>query len=1045
MMRAGVCWLSLALSVAASAQSEISSGDLRGVVLDASGGAVAGASVTARDYAHGAERRTVSSGQGEYRFSSLPPGQFLVRIEAPGFDPATIASVTVRIGETVALRTTLELAAQLTVIEVSGQAPLVDQDRTHQATSIETSRIENLPINQRNYLGLALLAPTVTSSDDLVDDVDYRITQTPHSGLSFSGSNGRQNTFSIDGVENDYNSGGVRPSVSQDAVQEFQINRSGFSAQTGWAAGGSINVVTRSGGNQWRGTAFGFLRDRAFQARNYFDPVKSAFTRTQDGVAGGGPLRKDRTFLYAALERLDRHETAFVPLLWDQSVFGVMTPSQTALAAFLDGSGVPDFRALAGVMRRILITNDFPGTLALFRNNSGEFPFSEGDTQLSLRLDEQASPRHGLFLRGNLTRDRNANAQFGSLVAFNRGRTIKGFDGTWALRDTWVRNAHWVSETWAAFGYNNLEVLPTDPIGPSFDITGFGFFGRDIFLPSKTVERHYLVQHVTSIVAGRHEFKFGGAVNPVQDVVRSDTYFAGRFGFGEAVPLGAVLDLVSGNPGLDATLAGALASANQSGLAASLEAPITALQSFNLGIPTFYQQGFGDPTWRGWFNRDSVFLTDSWRAAPTLTIDAGIRYELELKDRFMPADYRCVAPRLGFAWSPGRSARTVIRGGYGLFFGPINAPMNYVAEKFSGDSLVTVLVPATGLPGVDNPLTGRPLTSIDIYQTLTAEGILGQREIRASDLAQFGLTPSPNLPFAVQFGIDPKFQNPYSEQASLEIERRLGDTSLSAAYTFNRGAHLVTSRDTNLYQAGTRPDGSPIFGFFNPAVLQRDIYESAASSFYHALTLQWNRRLERHVAVNAHYTWSKAIDDTTDYNPDYQPNNQLNARADRALSSFHQSHRVVASAILESPVKGKHGVGRALAGFTLSPILSVHSGQPFNILTGYDNLGDNHPTTHRPWGAGRNIGKGPAFFTADFRLARTFPLGAESRRLEFTAEAFNALNRTNFRSVNNTVGALPLAALPSPLTGRKGNPLDPLSFTSAFDPRQFQLGLRLHF
>ncbi|MGH9630026.1 MAG: TonB-dependent receptor, partial [Bryobacteraceae bacterium] len=347
-----------------------------------------------------------------------------------------------------------------------------------------------------------------------------------------------------------------------------------------------------------------------------------------------------------------------------------------------------------------------------------------------------------------------------------------------------------------------------------------------------------------------------------------------------------------------------------------------------------------------------------------------------------------------------------------------------------------------------NPRTGRPLTSADIYQTLFAQRVIGQRSIQREDLAQFGVTPAPGAPLSVVFGIVDDWKNAYSQQASLELEQGIGSFSVSAAYNFNRGAHIVRILDRNLVYGPRRPDGQPSFQFINPLVFQRNIFEPTANSFYHAGILQVNKRFGRNYSLNAHYTFSKAIDEVTDFNTDFQPHDQLNARGDRALSSFHQKHRFVGSAVLMSPAT--QGSGRSLfqklaAGWVFSPIAVVSSGRPFNVLTGVDNLGDRHPNTHRPLRAGRNIGQGPAYFTLDARLARRFSLGKESRFLEFIAEGFNLLNRTNFRNINNTVGNITVEELRSPLTGTRGIPTDALSFTSAFPARQFQFGVKIYY
>ncbi len=236
--------------------------------------------------------------------------------------------VTIRVGDTVTLKAQLEVGAVQQEIDVQADVPLVETARTQQANTVELARIRDLPINRRNYLDFVLLAPATADTSDMVDGTDFRAAQAPQSGISFGGGNGRGNAFSVDGVENYINSGGVRLSISQEAVQEFQMNRNSASTEFGWASGGTVNIVTKSGGNQLHGNVFGFLRHRSIQARNYFDPAKSAFTRSQTGGTLGGPIRKDKSFFFVAYERLDRQETSFVPILQDRSSFNRLTPSQ---------------------------------------------------------------------------------------------------------------------------------------------------------------------------------------------------------------------------------------------------------------------------------------------------------------------------------------------------------------------------------------------------------------------------------------------------------------------------------------------------------------------------------------------------------------------------------------------------------------------------------------------------------------------------------------------------------------------------------------------
>ena len=1047
MKRLYLLWLFCLLPTLAFGQAQVNSGHIKGTVVDASGGVLTGVKVTASDPDRAITRSAQTDSSGAYNLPLLPPSVYRLRFEVTGFATAVLEGVEVRVGDKVILRTEMSLSPMATEVNVTAETPVIEPERTQQANTIESLRIQNLPINRRNYLDFALLAPGVVETSDMVDGTDYRVVQTPQSGLSFGGGNGRGNAFSIDGVENYYNSGGVRPSISQEAVQEFQINRNSFSAEIGGAFGGAVNIVSKSGTNEFHGNVFGFLRQRDIQARNYFDPGKSAFTRAQSGTTAGGPLVRDKSFFFAALERLDRHETAFVPIYQDRAAFGRLTPSQQQLVDFFLASKSPQLVGLTQAMQVALLPN--ARTLDLFDRNSGNFPFSEANTGFSLRLDQRLNDRHSLFFRGNLTKHFSQNAQFGALLAFNRGRSFEMLDGTTAASHTFVVNPRWVVETRAAFAYNRLDVLPTDPYGPGIDITGYGMFGREIFLPSSTFDRHWQFQQVWNLRRSKHEVKFGVDINPVKDVARSETFFAGRFSFGSRVPLGLVLNSVMKDPNFATSLGGTLAAMGQAQLIPNLSATLTALQSFNLGLPEFYQQGFGDPNWSGWSKRNNFFLQDGWRVLPRLTLSLGVRYELEANSQPVGTDPNNVAPRFGFAWTPTAAGKTVLRGGYGLFYSQINLQVANIADTLAGKQIAQSFISLTGIPGLNNPRTGQPLTAADVYQTLLAQGVIGRRAITRQDLEQFNLRPSTTAPGSVVFGIVPDFVNPYAHQASFEIEHALGLWALSVGYNFNRAAHLVKILDQNLYYSGRRPDGTPTFGFYNPLLSQKNIFESTANSFYHALIVQAAKRFSRHFAFTAHYTWSKAMDETTDFNTDFEPQDQLNARAERALSCFHQPHRFVANAVLESPLqpgRGQSLVRNILGGFTFSPIAVVAAGRPFNVLTGVDNVGDNHSTTHRPLRAGRNIGKGPDYFSFDARLGRKFQLGrSERRNIEFIAEGFNLLNRTNFKSLNNTVGAITVEELPRPLVGRRAIPTAPLAFTSAFDARQFQFGLKVNF
>jgi hypothetical protein len=1039
-----ICSVHVVLFCATSAlaQVRVDTGEIRGVVTDPSGSVIPGASVTARLADRGIARSALSGESGEYRFPLLPPGVYDVRVDAANFAGAAYTGVEVRVGETTPLTTSLSISGAHVEIDVSAAPPAIDPELTQQASIVDSHHVADLPINRRSYLDLALLTPGVTETSSIVG-ADYRLLTTPDSGLSFAGNNGRGNTFAIDGVENYSAVGGIRPSLPQAAVKEFQVNRSTYSAEFGGALGGAVNIVSRAGSENFHGSAFGYLRQRALQARNYFDGQKSSFTREQSGVTVEGPIEKSRTFFFSSVERLDRHEAVFVPILRDPGILSSLTASQQQLVSYFNRSGSPLLGGTAGLMQQLLTPSNNPAVRPLFARNSGVFPFSESSSQAAQRIDRKWNDRQYSFLRMNLTLDGSQNTRFGALEGLSEGSSRDVLDGTVMASHTILMGPRWLSVTRGAFGYSRLTILPNDPVGPEIDIAGFGTFGRNFFLPSDSRERHWEIQQSFSHDAGKHNLRFGAAYNPTVSVFRVESYFGGRVIFAQFLPLAALLNTVTGNPNYAASVGAALGAQGQGALGANLGDPISALQAYSVGIPVAYIQTFGNPYLTGWQRRSSAYIEDGYHPSPHLTVNVGARLESE-SDQTL-GRLTNIAPRLGFAWStPG--AKTLVRGGYGLYYSKIDIQMLASAYFLGTPSQNVVVVPIGGVPGVTNPQTGQPVTSADIYGTLLRQGILGNRVVTRQDLAQFGL--GPNFRFPLSGGVDAKYERPWAHQASLELEHSFGSTAVSAAVNFTRGAHLPLVTDRAIGQTGTRPDGSPILAPVDPKLMSNYVWQSGASSFYTALILQISRRLSRGIAFDAHYTLSRATDEVTDATQDYMPSDPLNRRLDRGLSSFRQKHHFVATALLESPYRTRRGQSLArnvAADFKLSMIGMVHSGQPFNVLTGYDTLGDGQNNTHRPWGLGRNAGLGPGYASLDARLARAVPLGRDGASyIRFTAEAFNLLNQTNFEGINNIVGGIPLQALPE-LVGKRGDPTAPFSFTSAYAPRQFQLGITLGF
>jgi hypothetical protein len=1026
----------------AAAQLKADSGEIVGSVIDEQGARIPHVSIALLNAERGFIRRTMSGANGEYRFPLVPPSRYRLEFNKRGFNTRTTQEFQVLTGETVTMQAALVVAGVAITLDVTPLSPSVlNPERVAQAGVVTSGVIESFPINRRNYLDFALLAPGVVDTTTITDQADFRVPIAPTSGLSFGSSNGRGNVVLVDGLNNNGATGNVRPSVPQEAVHEFQINRNSYSAEYGGGLGGVVNIVTDSGANRFRGTVFALVRNDSFDARNYFDPESSTFERLQAGASTGGPLIKDRAFYFGAFERLDRRETVFVPVLQDSGVLNRLPASQQRLIEFLGHTGDATFGTLAGTLQHILTPANNPLVEPRIKSDSGAFPLTGDSTQASFRFDHRLSVRHQLMARMNFTNQLDRSSRFGALVGYSHGNQTRWRDGTLVLGDTYVLNQRWVGVTRFSIARTEFRMLPNDTVGPELLIGGFGSFGRDYLLPFVQRERYLEFQQALSYASENHSVKLGVGLNPIHDEGRVDTFFGGRFVFGEFIPLSSVLGVVARDPTLPARVRARLSSSAPE-LAAGLDQPITSLQAFSLGLPVAYVQAFGNPGSESSRSQHSAFIEYSYRPTSGSSLIAGLRPQFNSNTNLRSVAY--IEPRVGFSWMP--REKTLLRGGYGVFHSWVDLNIAYSATQLTRPDVTNVFIPLSGVPNVRNPLTGLPVTSADVYQYLLGSRILGARPITLGDLAPLGVDS--RIRFPVTGGVQEDYTSPHSRQASLEVEHVLSGFTLSAAYNYSRTSHLWRTRDHNLQQIGVRPDGYPIFGPVDPTISNNFIIESAGRASYHALVLQANRPASRVWSVGANYTFSRGMDDVTDFNIDYAPHNQLDPAAEWAPSSFNPRHRLVATALLQSPAASPQSAWLAAAGahWTLASVIRASAGRPFNVLTGYDNLGDGQVNTHRPLGAGRNIGRGPTFFSIDLRATKVF--GFSTRHvpsLELTVEAFNLLNRTNFQAVNNVVGSLELDELPNPVVGHRGNPVTPLAFAAAYDARQLQFGARVRF
>lgn len=815
--------------------------ELRGTVKDPNGAVIASATVTLRDDAKSIERTVQTSPAGDFVLLSVPPGTYTLTVAAKGFSKMTAHNVTLTVGQAAQYPVTLQLAATETEITVTGEPLLVETARTSTSTTIGEQRIENLPINGRNYVNFSL------TNSQVQRDVAPSIGAAPTSGLNFGGQRARSNAVNVDGMDAVDNSvNGIRSTLSQEGVQEFQIITNGYEAEYGRASGGVVNIITKSGTNDFHGSLFGYLRNRNFQAVNPFSNTPDpAYTRVQAGTAFGGALKKDKTFYFFSFETTRRQETGFstigannfgfVPLS-NAASFGLpagslVTPDQ---AQFLAGAPVNPLTvgyaqlaaggaavALQGVPGAPGPFGAFPTTgaplPASFHNllsQVGNYPISEATDVYSLRLDHKFNNNNQLMFRGGLSPSDvtgiqvNAQNQDFGQNAFSRTSTQNYHDGSAGVQETWIIGENKIND--ARYQYSRRGLLynfsrANGGGDVAVNIPGFAFFGREPFSFVNRVEQRHQMADNFSWIKGNHSIKFGADVNYLPITADFTVNFGGIYNFGE--------------------LTGSSLSDNFAGFP-----NFSAVQAYGLGIPQVFIQGVGNP--HDSFNLTTMgfFLQDSWRLSQKLTLNYGVRYDYELSPEIaavnqisqaaqdalgitqgIPRDTNNIAPRLGLAWDPKGDGKTVVRTSYGVFY---DHPL--LALAFDSDVADGSQAPQFILFG-GSPCTGASTPSpLNLNATNTFQGILGSATCTPPGLAsglnyladQQRFNPTPNAPslFTNQaylgagvpmisqpfgFPVGKNFQYGYAEQGDFSIEHDLGhEFAISAAYNFTGGHHL---------------------------------------------------------------------------------------------------------------------------------------------------------------------------------------------------------------------------------------------------------------
>ena len=874
-------------TAAVHAQAQAAAADLRGTIVDPNGAVVPGATITARNIATGVSRTTTSGDDGSYTLVALPPGEYEITVEAATFKKVTVSPVRLTVGQAAELRIPMEVGAANAEVTITGEAvELIETSKTSVATTIDQTKIQSLPINQRDATGFALTLSTVGR------DNGRPIGPAPTSGLNIGGQRGRSTQVNVDGADFTDNSiNAARSTVSMEAVQEYQIATNSYTAEFGRATGGVINVVTKRGTNDFHGSVFGFIRDKRIQARNSFSPIeKPDYRRTQWGFSVGGPIAKDRTHFFVAYERRQRDESGFftsdvaaglsgsftmpagaIPGFPAQT-FANITPAQATAAQLLlsspataqlgigylylassggttalTGSNPLRFTSTTGgvpagtvVGSRFLLTGlPVPISDVAFRplnNLQRIFPVTERANYTSVRLDHNIDENNQLYLRagyntGFLTgiQVESQNQSLGQ-NDFSRTGITEYKDTSFATGLNSAISTNVSNEARFSWGKRQAVFRSQNGEAVAYNISGTAFIGRELFSPVDRTEDRIQIMDNISLVAGNHTFKFGADLNWV-NIARAkfELNFAGLFNFGELAASNLVCSGLSG-----AQLAGC-----QGALAAVGAPNFTSVQTYGLGFPSIYIQGFGDPISRFGNKPLAFFAQDTWRIHKNLTINYGVRYDVELTTQIapvsfsdplsginltssdilaaqdamgvqqgIPRDTNNWAPRLGLAWDVFGDQKTKISASYGLYY---DHPL--LAVGFNSDIADAAQQQQAVLtPGSPDPR--QLFNAVQVFQG-TVCGVQGSVPavcgsfvtpgVAASSQYQFGRQRFNDqtftgfgavLPFVLPVAKD--FEYASAMQGNLTIERQLGrDMVLSASYIYVRARHLPHPTDLN--------------------------------------------------------------------------------------------------------------------------------------------------------------------------------------------------------------------------------------------------------
>ncbi|HKV38757.1 MAG TPA: TonB-dependent receptor [Blastocatellia bacterium] len=1028
----GIIFL-IGCSLPAWSQVSATVAQLNGTVQDANGAVVVGAAISLRAVDTNQEYSATSNDAGYYLIPNLPPGNYELTVTSTGFGKYTRTGIVLTVAQAATVNVSLSPTVEQTVTVTTDT--VIEPTRTESSQVINPQQIESLPVSGRLFTDFALLTPGVATGRTSLGTTftEFEITQ-----ISFGGMRSFSNMITVDGADFiNSNTGVQRATPPQESVQEFRVVNSSFGTEYGRALGGIVNVVTKSGTNEWHGSGYEYFQNDALNARSLLQPSPQSDTLRQNqfGATIGGPIKKDKTFFFANYEGQRRSEAP------------VLSPD------FLNNfTAINRAKAYLGLA---------PEDLSVLKIKHNDYGF--------LRLDHQVNANNRVAVRYNIENANDPNQLVGNtedgggIGAPSGGRNLAIRDQSLVGTVSSLLSPNLVNTALVQYARRHYD-FPGVTGQPDLDVPNDLSFGHNFGTLDAIYETRLQLSDNLGWVRGNHYFKFGYDTNQVWDytiypgftparIILPDLNCMMAFANFVNIPGGPALPSIPGPPcplppffnGVGATFYGvALARTGYvDGQAPLNNAHPLDIKTWANAFPTELKSNYAYNLQHGY---QGFFAQDQWRATPKLSLNYGLRYDFEtgLTDQ-IDSYYGGIQPRVGVAYSP--DDKTVIRAGFGIFFDRENMTFFFI----TGDQkTVPGFIPGINLPMIRRGAEtgGWELNLVNAAAFLPAPlkcaGVdvgggfcLGAAATAAKSILTTGMYPQefitgpcPPACTGGAGGMD-RHNNklPYSEQASLEVERQVKKgLTLGGGYLFVSAHRLVlgnglntpcpqgTSKPSNpaIAQGWLNPDGSisdcvgtpkllagkPVFSdsleFPNGGFL--DYNFGAVSAMYNGLSLRVVERAGKYFNLNANYTFSHIIDNgnfTTFIN---LPQNQFDNKSERSNSNQDVRHRFVANFSANTPDRS------FIRNFTLSGVITVQSGRPFTLFTGGDSNGDTNPVTDRVGLLDRNTYIGDPLRSVDLRLSRFFQI-REHTRLDLIFDAFNVFNRPNVDEIFSVYGS----------------------------------------